>query len=70
MVAIENLIVEGMSCGGCSGKLKRALEALDGVSEADVVLEGGKVSVQYDPAVVQASKFAEVVEETGFELVS
>ena len=26
--------VEGMHCGGCSGRLKRILEALPGVTEA------------------------------------
>jgi copper chaperone len=70
MTAIANLRVEGMSCNGCSSKLKRALEAVEGVSEADVVLDGGKVAVHYDPSLVQPSKFSQVVEDTGFDLVS
>ncbi len=30
----KTMKVEGMSCGGCSGKVKRALEALPEVEEA------------------------------------
>ncbi|GAN68811.1 heavy-metal-associated domain-containing protein [Acetobacter orleanensis] len=70
MVKTETFVVEGMSCTGCSSKLKKALEALNGVSEADVVLEGGTVTVQYDPAVVTPQQFADVVEDLGFDLAS
>ncbi|WP_207388768.1 heavy-metal-associated domain-containing protein [Stutzerimonas kirkiae] len=48
--------VQGMSCGGCSGKVKRALEALEGVSATEVVLESGAVTVQYDEASVKPSR--------------
>ncbi len=64
------LKVEGMSCNGCSGKLQKALDAVDGVTEVAVTLEGGIVTVTYDPAKVQPAKFGEVVEETGFDLVA
>nr|WP_298798120.1 cation transporter [uncultured Acetobacter sp.] len=69
MATTETFTVDGMSCNGCSSKLKKALEALNGVSEADVVLEGGKVTVHYDPATVQPAQFSEVVEDLGFDLV-
>lgn len=64
-----HLTVEGMSCGGCSGKLKAALEAVPGVSAVDVVLEGGKVTVQYDPAIVDVPRLVSTVEDTGFDVV-
>lgn len=70
MVKTEIFVVEGMSCTGCSSKLKKALEALNGVSEADVVLDGGTVTIQYDPALVTPEKFAETVEDLGFDLAS
>ncbi|OAG77421.1 Copper resistance protein CopZ [Acetobacter malorum] len=70
MTKTETFIVEGMSCNGCSSKLKNALEALNGVSEADVVLEGGTVTVQYDPALVTPAQFSEVVDDLGFDLAS
>ncbi|TBV10745.1 heavy-metal-associated domain-containing protein [Stutzerimonas kirkiae] len=61
--------VQGMSCGGCSGKVKRALEALEGVSATEVVLESGAVTVQYDAPATPES-FRETVEDLGFDVVS
>jgi uncharacterized protein len=37
--------VGGMSCGGCSSRLTRVLEALDGVDQVAVVLEPGSATV-------------------------
>lgn len=62
--------VGGMSCNGCSGKLQKALQAVAGVSDVEVVLEGGRVTVTYDPRQVSADKFPAIVEETGFDVVS
>jgi len=37
--------VEGMTCGGCTGKVQRALSKLDGVSHVDVSLRPGIATV-------------------------
>ena len=42
------LTVDGMKCGGCSGRLKRVLEGTDGVKSTDIVLETKKVTVEFD----------------------
>lgn len=70
MIETAHMTVEGMSCNGCSGKLQRALEVVGGVTAVDIVLEGGKVTVSYDPAQVAPAVFREVVEDTGFDVVS
>ncbi|CAI9119323.1 heavy-metal-associated domain-containing protein [Brytella acorum] len=69
MTETAYLKVEGMHCDGCSSKLRKALEAEPGVREADVLLEGGKVTVYFDPAVADPRKFVGVVEELGFDVV-
>ena len=38
------LNVEGMSCGHCSGMVKRTLEEIDGISNVDVDLDGKKAT--------------------------
>ncbi len=43
--------VEGMSCGHCKSAVESALNSIDGVTSADVNLENGQVSVQYDDIV-------------------
>ena len=70
MTEAAHMTVEGMSCNGCSGKLQRALEAVNGVTGVDIVLDGGKVTVSYDPAHVSPAAFRDVVEDTGFDVVS
>ncbi|KAG8466149.1 hypothetical protein KFE25_001905 [Diacronema lutheri] len=35
------LRVDGMTCGHCTGRVQRALRAVDGVADADVTLDGG-----------------------------
>lgn len=42
------LNVAGMSCGHCSGMVKRTLEEIDGISDVVVDLEGGKASFLAD----------------------
>ena len=41
--------VEGMSCGGCSSKVKNTLEAFDQISQVEVELATGEVKVQVEP---------------------
>ena len=41
----KTMIIEGMMCPHCSGRVKKCLEALDAVTEADVSHESGKAIV-------------------------
>lgn len=59
--------IEGMMCGNCSGRVKAALEKLEGVSEAVVSHESGTAVVRgesLDPAVLKAA-----VENQGYDVV-
>jgi len=53
------LVVPGMHCAGCMGKVERALQALPGVTSARVNLSARQVSVAHDAAVT----IPELVEE-------
>lgn len=44
----ENFIVRNVKCGGCVKAIQQGLQALPGVQRVDVVIEGGKVSVEGD----------------------
>lgn len=61
--------VQGMTCGHCVASVKEEVSAIAGVSDVDVVLETGAVTVTsespLDTATLQAA-----VEEAGYELVS
>ncbi len=45
-VAMLHLTIEGMTCGHCVANVKAALEAVSGVTRADVDLKPGKARVE------------------------
>ena len=59
--------IEGMHCGGCVRNVTRTLEALPGVSGAEVSLERACAIVQYDPAAIDEQTMRCAVEEAGFD---
>ncbi|MGU3218589.1 copper chaperone CopZ [Staphylococcus aureus] len=61
----EILNVEGMSCGHCKSAVESALNNIDGVTSADVNLENGQVSVQYDDSKVAVSQMKDAIEDGG-----
>ena len=59
------LNVEGMSCNHCTASVKKALEGLDGVKEADVSLEGKNARVELDKDVADEA-LVKAVEDAGY----
>lgn len=47
----KTMKIEGMMCGHCEARVKKTLEALDGVSEAVVSHETGTAVVKLDAEV-------------------
>jgi copper chaperone len=58
--------VQGMTCGGCTSSVQRALSQLDGVSHVDVTLNPGSASVTVEPGVVTAAQIQSVFDDLGF----
>jgi copper chaperone len=61
--------VDGMKCGGCSGRLKKALEATEGIASTDIVLETKQVTVAFDAARIDTQAIKNVIEEVGFSVI-
>ncbi|MGY8728471.1 MAG: heavy-metal-associated domain-containing protein [Candidatus Poseidoniales archaeon] len=63
---IHTLNITGMTCGGCSGRVTRVLEATPGVLKADISHEtdSGVVTTSAD---LSTSQIVEIVKSTGFE---
>ncbi len=59
--------VQGMTCGGCTGSVQRALSGLEGVSHVDVTLRPGTATVQVDPARVTPAQIEAKLAGLGFE---
>ncbi|THF65296.1 heavy-metal-associated domain-containing protein [Pseudothauera rhizosphaerae] len=63
------LTVDGMKCGGCSGRLKRVLEESDGIHAAEAVLETRRVTVDFDERRVDPQAIRQRIEDSGFSVV-
>lgn len=59
--------VEGMSCGHCQMRVKKAVEAVEGVSKAEVSLQNKQVVVEYDEGKANLEKIKAAVKEAGYE---
>ena len=59
--------VEGMTCGGCATTVTKAVIEVDGVSDADVDLATGGVTVTSDSP-LDASRIAAAVQDAGYKL--
>jgi copper ion binding protein len=67
MMATTTLKVSGMTCEHCVRAVVGALESRDGVRRADVDLNGGRATVEYDEALVSPRELASAVAEEGYE---
>ena len=61
------LKIEGMHCSGCSTRLERVLNGIEGVS-AKVSLENKNANVEYDTQKVTLDQISEAIEDAGFEV--
>ena len=61
------LKVGGMSCGGCVKSVTGVLEALPGVSKADVSLEKAEAAVSYEPGQATREQMVQAIDDAGFE---
>jgi len=60
------LSITGMHCAACAANVERALQAREGVSEANVNFATERAAVTYDPGAISLEEIIGVVEETGY----
>jgi copper chaperone len=61
------LKVSGMSCGGCVRSVTGVLEALPGVSKADVSLEKNEAVISFEVGKVSREQMVQAIDDAGFE---
>jgi len=62
--------IQGMSCANCSRTVTDAVEALDGVTEADVNYATDEAAVAYDPERTPLSEVYGAIEDAGYDPVA
>ncbi len=60
------LPIAGMTCASCVRRVERALEQVDGVSDASVSFATERAKVTYDPSRTTKAELARAVEEAGY----
>jgi copper chaperone len=60
--------VEGMTCGHCKNAVEKAVNALPGVSSAEVTLDDNKVTVDFDTHVVGVDAIKKAIVEAGYQI--
>lgn len=61
----ETMNVTGMTCGGCVGKVTKALTAVPGVGQVNVSLPGN-ASVEFDENLTSRERLHAVVQDAGY----
>lgn len=69
---MQNIVfkVEGMSCGHCENRVKKAVGNLTGVSDVKVSLADKTVTIDLDPSVISETQIRETIEHAGYDVVS
>ena len=61
-------VVKGMTCGGCSNKVKAALAKMEGVKVNGVCYKSGHVAVNFDSAKTCPKQVLAAIDSTGFKV--
>ena len=62
----EQIQVTGMTCGGCTSNVTRALKAIPGVGDVNVSLTTGEATVQYDERRTSPDQLKSAVKSAGY----
>lgn len=61
------LKIEGMHCAGCSNRLEKILNNVDGVESAKVSLEEKSADIKYNEGEVELNTILQEIEDAGFK---
>ncbi len=66
-MATENLKIEGMSCQHCVARVKKAVDAVEGVVSSEVSI--GSAKVEYDESRAGREEIVKAIEGAGYKVV-
>lgn len=61
------LKIEGMHCTGCSMRLEKVLNNLNGIQKASVNIETGKANIEFDEKKTSIQDIKLAIEDAGFK---
>lgn len=66
MATKETFVIDGMTCAACVLNVENAVKKLDGIESAVVNLTTEKMTVDYDPTLVDDAKIEKAVADAGY----
>jgi len=66
-LAKEQINVTGMHCSGCSDRVSKVLNELQGVRSAEVSLEDEQATIQFDQHQTGIDQMKEAIEKAGYQ---
>jgi len=64
---VVTIPIEGLVCSSCAARVKRALEAIDGVTKVEVSLQRREARVRYVEAKVSPNALVVAIDELGYK---
>jgi Cu+-exporting ATPase len=61
------ILIGGMSCAACAGRVEKAIKNLPGITAASVNLATNKATVAYEPLTVKLSDIREAIVKSGYK---
>ncbi len=56
-----------LSCPSCVAKIEKALKSVDGVKEAKVHFNTGRIEVEHDPSLTDTEQLIKTIRAAGYE---
>jgi copper chaperone CopZ len=56
-----------LTCPSCVAKIEKALKAVDGVAEAKVHFNTGRIEIEHDPQMAKPEELVRAVQSAGYE---
>jgi copper chaperone CopZ len=63
------LVIEGMHCQSCVGKVQETLNQLENVNEVSVDLKSGYADISFNGEIPSEKTLRRAIDKTGFTLV-
>jgi Cu+-exporting ATPase len=65
----HSIVLAGMTCAACARTIERALQKVDGVSQASVNFATSQAAVQFNPSVTDVPHLVAAVRDVGYDVV-
>jgi len=64
-----DIIISGMSCTACSGRVERVLNSKEGITSAVVNYASEKAAIAFNPQIISIENIIDIIKNTGYDAV-